>query len=70
MVYLAPRRVLVLIQVGVASLKQKKARLSTLLKFVFDCDTGCGEHSFDSSAEVAVGFEALFVYYSRCENQL
>ena len=49
--YLAPRRVLVPEQVGVA--EKEKARRLALLQPVFYCYTRCGKHPFNSSAKIA-----------------
>ena len=57
---LSPRRVLVPLQVGVASQKEKARRL-TLLKLIFYRNTRSGEHSFDSAAKIAVIFKDLLV---------
>jgi len=56
----APWRVLVHLQVGVASLKEKTRQL-TLLKLIFYRNTRSGEHSFDSAAKNAVIFKGLLV---------
>ena len=56
----APWRVLVPLQVGSTSQKEKARRL-TLLKFIFYRNTRSGEHSFDSAAKIAVIFKGLLV---------
>ena len=49
---LAPRRVLVPEQVGVA--EKEKARRLALLQPVFYCNARCGKHPFNSSAKISV----------------